>query len=323
MIRRAWGEHHQALHQERREPQRPGRLPLAPGNGQDAAPHHLGDEGSGIDHQRQQQGGEFRGQHEAALEVEPGQLGPLQHQGRARGEDRGRQTARRQQAQGNQARPGCPAFLQPLAQEDPVRRRRCHQGQPQDGHRRGEARTGPRGRQHQPPVHQEHGPGKGQGLARRREGVDDGTVPEEELQQEGRVAGHLHVQGGQEPHQPVGGQASQPRHHPHRRRQDDPQHGHPQGVDQAGQESAAVGVRRLVGDRAFPDGKGGGMAQEVEAGRDAQLLQVALDVAEKVGTRCYRNQHHGQLKEQPPQADVTHPGPHPSGGPCRHKPPSS
>ncbi len=50
-----------------------GRLGLAVADRLDAGAHDLGDEGGGVDGQRQQQRHEFRDHHHAALEIEPAQ----------------------------------------------------------------------------------------------------------------------------------------------------------------------------------------------------------------------------------------------------------
>ena len=272
---------HQAQDHPAAETQRIGRLGLPVGDGEDAAAHDLGDEGSGIGDEADQQGHEFRRHLRAADEVEPAHHRPVERDppppeepaDRAQAED---EAEARPQDGDLAARLGLPL----------VRPGRQHERADNPGHRACQQQHpgivgGGNGEPHAP-VRQEYVRHRLQRLPGARQRLQEDHVPEEELEQQRGVPHHLDIDRGELPDQPVLRQPGDADHGAEHGRDDHADRRHIQGVDDADEQRPGIGVGRRVVDQRFADREGRFLVHEIEAGREAQPGQVVQRIVDEV-----------------------------------------
>src|SRR5262249_47843244 len=118
-------------------------------------------------------------------------------------------------------------------------------------------------------------------LARPRQALENGEVPEKQLQQHGQIADYLHVEGGEPRDQPVGGKARNADRETEDGGKDDAQPSDQQRVDEPDQEGPAVGHGVVEGDERLRDIEAGGAINEAEARGDVLSPEVGGGVGDE------------------------------------------
>ncbi len=206
----------------------------------DAAAHNLGDEGCGIDRERQQKSHELRQDVHAAHEIESLELG----HGPCHGEshDRGRQ----QRQPDDQAKPGpergelLPG--QVLAAARPAGEKESrHDGDNQGGRGQPEARLKDRRRHVEAAGIEEEGAEDRDALADAGQRGQHPEIPEDDLGKQRNVADHVDIGGGKRRDQEILGKARHAHDKPDDRRQHDADRRNEQRIQQADDKCAPIG----------------------------------------------------------------------------------
>ncbi|MCY1425033.1 hypothetical protein D9M71_408120 [compost metagenome] len=154
-------------------------------------------------------------------------------------------------------------------------------GQDHRDDERPEPVAGDRRRHLQTTVVDEEQPAEADALPRPRQRTEHGEVPEEDLQQRRNVAEHLDVDGRQQADQPVLRQTRHTQDEAEDGGEENADHRHQQGVEQADDEYPRVGIGLGVVDQVLGDAEAGAVVEETEARLDAAMGEVGLGVIEE------------------------------------------
>ncbi|MNI59769.1 hypothetical protein D3C73_1149490 [compost metagenome] len=177
----------------------------------------------------------------------------------------------------------------------------CPHGQRQRGHQHpGVGQHAMQGRQRQPPVRQQHGRQRRPCLPHIRQPQQQ-PVPDEQLQQHGRVAQRRDEGRRAARRQRIGRQPHESQHDAEQRRQHDRHSGDGQGVDQARRDRHPVGIVGRDVQQAFRNAKARGLKQKAESPLHAAHGLHAFDVPQQHGGHAAHGQgpcHRGQPAAQ-------------------------
>ena len=214
----------------------------------DRATHDLGYEGGGVDREPGPEGDELRWDLRAAGDVEAGELRvfDVRNAGgeQASCEHRQHQGPRSNAKRSNAKRSDTPR----LDAQAPDERRRQQQGRGEPRGERTVRLTPHEVGQTKPADVEQEAAGQHDALARRRQALQDGDIPEDDLDQLRGVANELHEDERDVAKEPVHRQPHDADEQPMQRRRDDAHGGHQHRVQQADQQRARIGVEVVKSD---------------------------------------------------------------------------
>ncbi len=266
------------------------RLRLAARNREQAGAHDLGNEGGGVGGQRDKQCDKLREESNAADEVEAAQLRTLEADRKA-GRDEGDERQADDETQARPARREAAArALLPAPRPYPQRDSRDdgeHQG-PEDpagplpDHRRGHDDAA---------VVEKSRAQEREALARSGQRAEDGEIPEQNLEEDRKVADQLDIAGRQLGQQPVRREPRDADQEAEDRREHDANARDQQRVQEPDDEDAGIGVGFIVGDQRLVDAEAGGRIQESETAADVLGREIGARVErELIAEPCRRAQ---------------------------------